>query len=109
MPQPDSLDIQAKSESSEEGTERRTKRPHSCEGEEEEFRVGSFPHITADNTTDIKESTIPQNPTLDTPETDQRLLLTTHSEKHEHSHHPLETLRSMRTTEYTHRNSVYNL
>jgi len=59
--------------------------------------------------TDIKESTIPQNPTLYTPDTDQRLLLTPHSEKHEHSHHPLETLRSMRTTDYTHRNSVCHL
>jgi len=72
---------------------RKTKRLDS--GEEEEIRVGPFPLMTADNPTAVNESTTPQNPALDTPDTDRRTM-DTPSSKDDPSYYPLDTPRSRR-------------
>jgi len=73
----------------------KTKRLDSGESEEEEIRVGGpFPLMTADNPAAVNESTTPQNPTLDIPDTDQRTLDTPSSSKDDPSYYPLDTPRS---------------
>ena len=52
----------------------KTKRVDSGESEEEEIRVDPSPLMPADNPTAVNESTTPQNPPLDTPDTDRRTL-----------------------------------
>jgi len=79
----------------------KTKRPDSSESEEEEIRVGPFPLMTADNPTAVNESTTPQNPALDTPDTDRRTLDTPYSSKDDPSYYPLDTHRSRRELQTT--------
>ena len=79
----------------------RTKRRDSSEGEEEEFRVGPFPLITADDPTPENECVTPQGATLDTPDTDRRTFDTPSPSKDDPNYNPLETPRSHREIQNT--------
>jgi hypothetical protein len=79
----------------------KTERQDSGESEEEEINVGPFPLMTADNPTAVIESTTPQNPALDTPDTDRRTLDTPSTSKEDLSYYPLDTPRSRRELQTT--------
>jgi len=87
----------------------KTKRLDSGEREEEEIRVSPFPLLTADNPTAVNESTTPQNPALDTTDTDRRTLDTPSSSKDDPSYYPLDTPRSWRELHYAHRTAHHQV